>query len=154
MSGPALRGPFLTRREAARRAGSAVEQLVRRPDLLRLGGSSLEEVYFAFQFDESGVRPDLGRLVQMLRQDHDDIDIGHWLVEPQSDLGLATPLDWLAACGSEKTLMKCALESGPAQPAGRVGTGVVEDDEFRQLQPVPHRRGRRSQLKRPAAIGI
>ena len=59
MSDSVLMGPFLTRVEAARAAGMSPLDLVVRRDVLRIGGRSLEEVYFAFQFTSSGLRADV-----------------------------------------------------------------------------------------------
>ena len=151
MTGPALRGPFLTRREAARRAGVSPEAVVRRPDLLRLGGRHLEEVYFAFQFDESGVRPELARLVQRLRRDHEDIDVCHWLVEPHEGLGLATPLEWLSASGSEETLTRCAADSGPVGPPAIPTPAPDVEPAWRHSPGAPRHSRPRRLVMRPAA---
>ena len=52
-----LQGPFLTRAEAAVRAGVDAAHISHRPDLLRLDGRWLEEVYFAFQFAAAARTP-------------------------------------------------------------------------------------------------
>ncbi len=65
-----------------------------RPDLLRIGGTHLEEVYFAFQFDGAGIRRDLGRVVQRLHRNHDDVTIADWLARPNPGLSLMSPLEW------------------------------------------------------------
>lgn len=80
MSTIILRGPFLDRIDAARRAGIDPEELRYRPDVLRLGGRWLEEVYFAFQFDQVGLRPEIGRIVRALRKEYDDEEIADYLV--------------------------------------------------------------------------
>ncbi len=100
MSELVLQGPFLTRTQAARRAGVPAQLLVYRPDLLKVGGRWLQEVYFAFQFDGDGVRPDLGQFVQGLKRKCTDIEIGDWLVRPNRSLGSSTPLRYLNSGGS------------------------------------------------------
>ena len=88
-------GPCLTRAEAARRAGITSDETKQRPDLLRLRGRWLQETYFAFQFDERGVRPDLGRVVMDLRGRHSEQDIADWLVRPNRLLDNVSPLRWM-----------------------------------------------------------
>ncbi len=110
-----LIGHFLLRREAARRAGISPEEVTQRPDLLRIGGTWLEEVYFAFQFDESGIRSDLGHLVRELRRSFDDMTIADWLARPNEALSGATPLRWLAAGGDGEHLAKAASSAGPRE---------------------------------------
>lgn len=79
MSGLILKGPFLLRADAARLAGIDPEELRLRPDVLRIGGTHLEEVYFAWQFDEAGVRPRIGQIVRALRDRFDDEEIADYL---------------------------------------------------------------------------
>jgi hypothetical protein len=86
----------------ARRISIDGREVVERPDLLRVGGTWLEEVYFAFQFDAAGVRPALGMVVAHLRRAFDDESIADWLVRPNAELSSASPLAWLAAGGSEE----------------------------------------------------
>ena len=81
-------GPFLTRAQAAHRAGISRRAVALRPDLLRLRGIWLEETYFDFQFLDHGIRPDLARLVQSLKTRFDDETIADWLAHPG-----AAPLD-------------------------------------------------------------
>jgi hypothetical protein len=69
--------------------------LISRSDLLQLGGRWLQEVYFAFQFDERGVREDVGGVVRSLREASDDKTIADWLVRPNAELGAASPLAWV-----------------------------------------------------------
>ncbi len=147
-----LQGPFLTRKEAARRAGVAASLIKRRPDLLRLGGGRLQEVYFAFQFDQAGVRPELGRVVQSLKADYDDIDICHWLVLPQRRLGLATPLQWLTSGGPGKAVLECAEGSALDAPTTATKQSVSPFVERPSAESVPRRRRRRHVLRRPAAV--
>ena len=47
MSSRVLIGPFLTRSEAARADGVSRVEIEHRTDLLRLGGTLAEEVYFS-----------------------------------------------------------------------------------------------------------
>ena len=75
-----LQGPFLDRTDAARRSGIAPSELPFRPDVLKLGGTWLEEVYFSFQFEEHGLRPEMGRVVRALRKEYDDEEIADYLV--------------------------------------------------------------------------
>ena len=105
-----LIGHFLLRSEAAQRAGISKEELVRRPDLLHIGGTWLEEVYFEFQFDEFGIRRTLGSVVQQLRRNSDDLTIAEWLARPNEELGGATPLRMLLA-GSSNGQLARAVES-------------------------------------------
>ena len=107
-----LIGHFLIRAEAAQRAGISAEELMGRPDLLHIGGTWLEEVYFEFQFDESGVRHDLGSVVQLLRQNFDDLAIAEWLARPNESLAGATPLRRLSDGGSTEQLTRAAESVG------------------------------------------
>lgn len=108
-----LVGHFLTRAEAAHRARIGMHELVHRPDLLHLGGTWLEEVYFAFQFDGGGVRHDLGGVVRMLRKTFDDLTIADWLARPNSELRSLTPLQWVRTGGDARHLTSASKKSGP-----------------------------------------
>jgi hypothetical protein len=90
-----LVGPFWTRIEAAHRTGIPEEELLSRPDVIHIGGRSLPEAYVAFQFDRSGIRRDLARVVLALRGRYDDIEIANWLVRENPHLLGTTPLAWL-----------------------------------------------------------
>lgn len=103
----------MTALEAAARAHVPLELVRRRPDLLRLGGHSLPEVYFAFQFDESGVRPPVGTVVQRLKQTYQDRDISEWMATPHPDLEYVTPVGYLHHGGAIGTVMKAAAHDGP-----------------------------------------
>lgn len=107
-----LIGHFLLRSEAAQRAGISKEELVRRPDLLHIGGTWLEEVYFEFQFDEFGVRRDLASVIQPLRLTFDDLTIAEWLARPNELLAGATPLRKLLTGGSVDQLTMAAEHIG------------------------------------------
>ena len=116
VSGPVLVGHFLTRRQVARRVAIDSEEVVQRPDLLRIGGTWLEEVYFAFQFDTSGVRQSLGVVVAHLRHVFDDESIADWLVRPNGELSSTTPLAWLASGGSSDRVTTASAIAGPHRP--------------------------------------
>ncbi len=79
MSTIILKGPFLDRATAARRSGIEPRELRIRPDVLKIGGRHLPEVYFAFQFDEDGLRPDVAGLVRRLRSEFDDEEIADYV---------------------------------------------------------------------------
>ncbi|MEN8238080.1 MAG: hypothetical protein ABFR53_02635 [Actinomycetota bacterium] len=114
-SGYILVGHFLTRTQVARRAAIDRKEVVDRPDLLRVGGIWLEEVYFAFQFDTNGVRQSLGVVVASLRRLFDDESIADWLVRPHGALSSATPLAWLAAGGSREQVTLASEVAGPGR---------------------------------------
>lgn len=145
MSERILQGPFLTRRQAARRAGTPAEVLRHRPDLLVLDGAWLPEVYFAFQFDEDGVRPDLAVVVQRLKRDFSDLAIEDWLVRPHHSLGLASPLRALKRGWTVDQVLAAAERDGPhphspvtAEPPGTKVPGT----------PVPSTAPQRSRHRR------
>lgn len=108
-----LVGHFLLRSEAAKRAGISKDEVVHRPDLLRLGGTWLEEVYFEFQFDEFGIRSNLGSVVRELRQRFDDVTIAEWLAYPNEVLAGATPLRRAMTGTGAALLSKAGSEAGP-----------------------------------------
>lgn len=110
-----LQGPFLTRAEAAARAGIGADSVSHRPDLLRLDGQWLEEVYFAFQFAGGGIRRDIGEIVLHLRGRCDDATIAGWLCCPNSDLGGACPLAWLQSGGSVRSAIDASDHAGPPE---------------------------------------
>lgn len=110
-----LVGHFLTRTQAARWSGVPTTELVHRPDLLRIGGIWLEEVYFEFQFDKSGIRTGLGRVVKDLRRHFDDLTIADWLARPNTVLSGSTPLRWVLADRDDMMLAKAAANAGPIQ---------------------------------------
>lgn len=108
-----LVGHFLLRSEAAQRAGLSTAELVQRPDLLRIGGVWLEEVYFEFQFDEYGIRENLGSVVRELRRSFSDLTIAEWLAIPNEVLAGATPLRRAATGTGTVLLLRAATEQGP-----------------------------------------
>jgi hypothetical protein len=89
--------------------------VVQRPDLLRIGGTWFEEVYFEFQFTETGIRSDLGAVVGELRRSFDDMTIADWLARPNEMIAGATPLRWLEAGGDPRVLAKAAANAGPRE---------------------------------------
>lgn len=113
MSERILVGHFLTRHAAARRAGIPADEVVQRPDLLRVGGRFLEEVYFEFQFNGHGIRRDLGSVVEHLRWSFDDEVVADWLARPNETLGQMTPLGWIAAGNDGWKIADAARHHGP-----------------------------------------
>jgi hypothetical protein len=109
-----LVGHFLTRTQAAHRAGIRPDELRRRPDLLRVGGTWLEEVYFEFQFDKSGIRPDLGGVVRTLHKTFDDLTIADWLARPNPQLHGKSPLQWARSGGNHHHLVEALVHAGPS----------------------------------------
>ena len=108
-----LQGPFLTRDEASQRSHVPVRFLAHRPDLLHIGGRSLPEVYFAFQFDHHGVRPDFACVVENLKKTYADREICEWLATPQPELGFATPISFLNGGGDPELVLEAAATDGP-----------------------------------------
>lgn len=119
MSELVLVGHFLTRHDAAERAGIPDDEVTQRPDLLRIGGRFLEEVYFEFQFNRHGIRRDLGSVVQTLRWDFDDEVVADWLARPNETLGQMSPLGWVAAGHDGWKVADAARDHGP----------LVDDEE-------------------------
>jgi hypothetical protein len=113
IGGFVLVGHFLTRSQVARRVEIRGDEVVERPDLLRIGGTWLEEVYFAIQFDATRVIQSLGIAVAHLRRAYDDESIADWLVRPHAALSSATPLAWLTAGGSGDQVTVASEIAGP-----------------------------------------
>ena len=152
MSQLVLQGPFLTRAQAARRAGVPAQLLVHRPDLLKVGGSWLQEVYFEFQFDPDGVRPELGRVVQSLKPKRSDVVIGDWLARSNRSLGHASPLRFLNSGGSVERVIEVGEREVPTIASPRI-TDQLESappSAGRQAAPTRQRRRRRAASRRPA----
>ena len=114
MNGLILQGPFLTRSEAARGAGLSASDVSHRPDLLRAGGRTYREAYFALQFDEMGIRDDIGRIVLALRGKMTDAAIADWLVRGSAALDGMSPLSWLNRGGDLGHLLALASEAAPS----------------------------------------
>lgn len=148
-----LQGPFLTRSSASRRGHIPPGLITHRPDLLRLGGRWLEEVYFAFQFDREGVRPEVGSVVQAMKRDHADQQIAEWLVAPNAELGFATPLDYLDCGGSVERVLDAAGDERTAPLSDSPEPSVPSDrgPQDHGSRGASHRRrvGRRSVAPRP-----
>lgn len=125
-----IQGPLLTRKEAARRAGIDPRLLPDRPDLIHLGGQWLEEVYCAFQFDDHGVRPDVGLVVQSLKPAHADEVLADWMARPNPDLNGISPLDYLSGAGSPGRVLDAASHFAPDVP-----TPEVADSERALAEP-------------------
>jgi len=106
-------GHSLTRLQAARRAGIPAEQLALRPDLLRIRGRWLGEVYYEFQFGKHGIRPDLADVVRSLYDRFDDMTIADWMARPNERLDGRSPVRWSAIGGDRTRLMKAAHGAGP-----------------------------------------
>jgi hypothetical protein len=140
-------GHFLTRKAAAQRARISPEEVLHRPDLLRIGGRWLEEVYFAFQFDDGGINRDLGAVVLMLRREYDDIEIADWLAEPNPELGFFTPLRWSAGGLDRHRLVAAAERHGPHHDLELPPRPV--DDRIAGMSPGGGHAGRRSRAQSP-----
>jgi hypothetical protein len=129
--------------------------VVYRPDLLRVGGDWLQEVYFEFQFDDDGVRPDIGLVVQRLRGLCPDVEIGAWLVRPSPALGRSSPLRYLNAGGDvERVIAAAAEEDWPAASSPTVETGIDRSrTETEAPSIVPTRHHRRWGRTPPRVVG-
>ncbi len=110
-----LLGPFYTRHEAAHRAQLSAAELIERDGLIRLAGRfSVEEAYFAFQFDVGGIRPDVAAAVTHLEQQLDPCRAADWLARPHPELAGRAPLEWLRSGGRLDMVLGLigALEEG------------------------------------------
>ena len=105
-------GPCLTRAQAARRAGIRRDEVPDRPDLLWLPGW-VEETYFAFQFDERGPIPDVGRVVLRMHGRFTGLEIADWLVRPNASLDGYTPLRWLETGHGVDPVLAAVSDGGP-----------------------------------------
>jgi hypothetical protein len=148
-----LQGPFLTRAQAARRAGVSAQVLVHRPDLLKVGGGWLQEVYFEFQFDPDGVRRDLGRVVQSLKPQRSDVVIGDWLVRPNRSLGHATPLRYLNGGGSVEQVVDVGEREVPTIASPRIADHLRPEPPPTESAASPTRKGRRRAVSRQPVMG-
>ena len=153
MSQLLLQGPFLTRTEAARRAGVPARLLLHRPDLLRVGGSWLQEVYFDFQFDQNGVRPEIGRVVQSLKPQRSDVVIGDWLVRPNRSFGHASPLRYLNTGGSVERVVEVGECEVTTLDAPSITDRLETELAPAGREPSPVRRGRRRAISRRPVMG-
>ena len=137
-----LQGPFLTRADAALYAGILPQEVAHRPDLLRIGGTHLEEAYFAFQFAHHGVVRPIGTVVQTPKAEYDDLAIADWLVRPHPSLRRASPLAWLLAGGTPDRVVEAAGISGPIvdeEPSRTTTPAVVGREAATQTTPKRQR---------------
>ncbi|MBT8203389.1 MAG: hypothetical protein HKN74_13695 [Acidimicrobiia bacterium] len=153
MSERILQGPFLTRKQAARRAGTPPDVLKHRPDLLVVEGEWLPEVYFAFQFDESGVRSDVAAVVKRLKPDFSDLAIEDWLVRPHRSLGLISPLRALNRGSSVDQVLAAAERDGPHPHAAGKPPGAPGRVPGQPPTPARRSQHRRWRSLRPALHG-
>jgi len=104
-----LHGPFLTRREAALRAGMSPAELRFHPGLLRLGGRIvLQEAYAGFQFDVHGIRDDLAAVVEVFGAGADPWEVCDWITRPNTALGGKSPLTFLDEGGGLQRVIGAA----------------------------------------------
>jgi hypothetical protein len=111
-------GHCLTRHEAARRAGIPAMELALRPDLLRIRGHWLGEVYYAFQFNHRGIRPDLADVVRSLHDRFNDLVIADWLARPSDRLDGLSPIRWVETGGDLGRLNAAVALAGPVADTG------------------------------------
>lgn len=144
-----LVGPFLTRSEAAAIAGVPPAQLRHRPDLVKIGGRQLPEVYCRFQFDSGGIRRDIGVVVLAMHGRFDDLTIADWLVRTNPALLGESPLDRLNRTRSPAGVLD-ALAIEPPSPAP---VPVAAEPASRHLhQPVEFRRPRWRMVRQPGTL--
>jgi hypothetical protein len=72
-------------------------------------------VYFEFQFDDVGIKRDLGSAVHTLHRDFEDVEIADWLARPNPVLNHLTPLRWSASGRNGQRLTEAAMRSGPVR---------------------------------------
>ena len=152
MNGLILQGPFLTRAEAGRRAGLPGRHIFHRPDLLRAGGRTYKEAYFALQFDETGIRDDIGRIVLALRGKITDVVIADWLIRGSPALDGMSPLSWLNRGGDLGHLLAmisglAAVEMSPPRTPTPSADEALTPGTHRRVTP---RRSRSRARLRPA----
>lgn len=144
-----LLGPFLTRAQAARLAGVPPSVLVHRPDLLHIGGRWLQEAYCGFQFDEGGVRRDIGTVVHSLKPAYPDLAIADWLVKPNPALNNTSPLLYLSNTGRVDKVLAAeesnppVVDPAPASPPQE--SSPIESSVKASMAEVPARGSRRRQ---------
>lgn len=152
MSEVVLQGPFLTRSQAAHRSGLPKAELPDRPDLLRLGGKWTEEVYFDFQFDDHGIRRDIGRVVSAVRGHREDEVIADWLVRANTHLSGATPLAVLNSPHGLDRVLKAITSEPPAERPGKEREQVELESGTIGPSPLrPERRDRVAPRRRTAS---
>jgi hypothetical protein len=122
-----LLGPLLTEGQFARRIGRPVWQIRRQPFLLRISGPiSVGPAYPAYLLDGSELRLDLAFVVLLLRRRVTDLEACDWLVRPQGALGNRSPLVWLTAGHSLKSVVAALPEATRPLPAGAARPGREE----------------------------
>lgn len=139
-----LQGPFLTRAEAAERSGLSADDMPFRPDLLRIGGRSLPEAYFQFQFGPAGIRNEIGTIVLAMRGSFDDIAIADWLVRSNPALRGERPLDRLLRTQATATVLEALHATAPESATETAAAAVTDPATVRAQLVSPHRRGLRS----------
>lgn len=95
-----LRGHYLTRSEAAERAGVSMTELSRAPGLVRIDGPlpTCEEAYPAFQFArDGGIVPGLPTVVRAVEDSFDDLSLAGFLTAAHPGLGGASIVDEMCA---------------------------------------------------------
>lgn len=108
-----LMGPFLTRAQVAHLLNVPPSTLPSRPDLLRVGGTWLQEVYFAFQFDHNRIRRGVSTVVLALKREYGDEAIADWLIRPHAEMGHDTPLHWLCVGREPSRVLEASTTTGP-----------------------------------------
>ena len=135
-----LKGPFLTRSEAAAQSGLEVDDVPFRPDLLRIGGRMLPEVYFKFQFGTTGIRHEIGTVVLAMRGTFDDMTIADWLVRSNPALRGESPLERLLRTRSAAAVMEALAVAAPQPPleseAAAAGDAAVVRRPFVTARPA------------------
>ena len=126
--GVTLVGPFWTRRQVAAHLGITIGEVRRQPILLRVVGAlSVEEVYPSLQFDESGVRREVGFLARLLKRRVTDVEACDWLLRPRRRLDNRSPIAWLAADGDVDRVVRSLPAPSRPVPGGVSLPGDVDE---------------------------
>ena len=105
MSDVVLVGPFWTRSEAASYLGITGDELLERPDVVRIEGRWLEETYPALQFRDNEVRHEVATIVEAVGDQLPGTAIADWLSRTNPLLGTMSPIDWFNAGLSIKSAL-------------------------------------------------
>jgi hypothetical protein len=108
-----LRGHYLTRSEAAERAGLSAAELSRVEGLVRITGAlpTCEEAYPAFQFVRGGgIVPGLREVVTAVEESFDCLSLAAYLTASHPHFGGASIVDELCA-GCEADAVIAALRA-------------------------------------------
>lgn len=97
MSGFTLAGHHWTRAYTAQHLGVPALSLASRDDIVHIGGTWLEEVYPAIQFNSDGLNKSVTEIVARLSNDLDPSLVCDWLQRPNVKLSGATPVEWVDA---------------------------------------------------------